>query len=62
MAWINKDDFIVFVDTILINPVGIKNAKVPASSPNTFLSDSLQAASRLDMVHALANGLAIGRT
>ena len=59
---INEDNLIVFVDAILVDPVGVQDAQVAAPLANTLLSDALQAALGLEVVNTLADGLAVGGT
>jgi hypothetical protein len=59
---IHKNDLIVFVNTILIDPVGIQNAQVATTATNTFLCDTPQAPLELEVIDTLTNGLAIGGT
>lgn len=59
---INKDDLEIFVDSILVDPVRVKNPQITASSPNTLFRDGPKATLGLDVVDTLANRLAVGST
>ena len=58
MAWVNEDNLVVLVDTVLVYPVGVQDAKVTAPLANTLLRDALQTTLRLEVVDTLADGLA----
>ena len=62
MTGIYKNNLVVFVNTILIDPVRIKNAQVSTTATNTFLCDAPQAPLELEVIDTLTNGLAIGST
>ena len=62
MVGVDKDDFIVLVNTVLVNPVGVQHAEVATSAPNTLLSNCAKASLELEVVHTLADGLAVCRT
>jgi hypothetical protein len=38
VLWVNKDDFIVLVGRVLVDPVRVKNAEVGAAATDTLLS------------------------
>jgi len=59
---VDKDDLVVFVDTILVYPVRVQDTQIAASPANTFLCDAPQAPLGLEVVDTLANGLAVGST
>ena len=62
MTWVNEDNLVVLVDTILVYPVGVQDTKVTAPLANTLLRDALQTTLGLEVVDTLADGLAVGRT
>ena len=62
MARIYKNDLVVFVNTILIDPVRIQNTQVATTATNTFLCDTPQAPLEFKVIDTLTNGLAIGGT
>ena len=62
MAWVNEDNLVVLVDTVLVHPVGVQDAKVTAPLANTLLRYALQTTLRLKVVNTLADGLAVGGT
>jgi hypothetical protein len=59
---INEDNLIVFVDAILVDPVGVKNPQVTAAPANTLLSGAPQTTLVFELVDTLANGLAVCST
>jgi hypothetical protein len=62
VARVNKNNLVVFVNTILVDPVRVENTKVAAATTDTFFGNTLQATLRLQVVHTLANRLAVGST
>ena len=62
MAWVNEDDLVVLVNTVLVNPVRVQDTQVAASLANTLFRNALQAALGLEVVDTLADGLAVGGT
>jgi hypothetical protein len=56
MGWIDKDDFVEFVASILTNPVRVKNTKVAAFATNTLLGNRFVGSGLLDL--ALTTGVA----
>lgn len=62
MIGIYKNNLVVFVNTVLIDPIGIQNAQVATTTTNTLLCDAPQAPLELELVDTLTNGLAIGST
>ena len=57
---IDKDDLVVFVDTVLVNPVRVQDSQVTTTPPNTLFRDTPQSSLGLEVVHTLMDGLAIG--
>jgi hypothetical protein len=62
VAGINEDDLIVFVYTVLIDPVGVQDTEVTAASADALLRNTLQRALGFDVVDTLADGLAVRGT
>ena len=62
MAWVNEDDLVVLVNTVLVDPVRVQDTKVAATLADTLLSHTLKATLWLEVVDTLADGLAVGRT
>lgn len=62
MTGVHKDDLVVFINTILIDPVRIQNAQVATTATNALLCDTPQASLELEMINALTDGLAVGST
>lgn len=55
---VNKDDFVVLVGRVLVDPVGVQDAQVGAAAANTLLSGRLEGALVLELVDTLVGGLA----
>lgn len=55
---VDKDDLVVLVGRILVDPVGVENAQVGATAANTLLSGGTERALVLELVHTLVGGLA----
>ena len=62
VGWVNKDNFVVLVDTILVDPVGVQDPQVSATTTNTLLCGTPQPSLELEVVDTLTNRLAIGST
>lgn len=62
MAWVDEDDLVVLVDTVLVDPVGVQDAEVAAPLADTLLGNTLETALGLEVVDTLADGLAEGST
>lgn len=59
---VNEDDFEVFVGRVLVDPVGVEDAQVGASSADTLFSGGSQRSLVLQLVHTLVGGFTIGGT
>ena len=59
---VDENDFIVLVNTILVDPVGVQDTEVAAASSDTLFSSRAETTLVLQVVNTLANGLAVGRT
>lgn len=62
MIRIDKDNLVVLVNTILVDPVRVEDAKVSASPTDTLFGHGTQTTLELEMIHTLANGFTIGST
>ena len=62
VAGVNEDDLVVLVHAVLVNPVGVQDAKVAAALADALLSDALETTLGLQVVYTLADGLAVGGT
>ena len=60
MVGVNEDNFVVLVDTILVNPVRVQDTQVTASLADTLLRYTSQTSLGLEVVDTLADGLAVG--
>ena len=48
---INKNDFVVLVSSILVNPVAVQHTEVTADTTNTAFSNGAEVASVLQLVN-----------
>lgn len=55
---VDKDDLVVLVGRVLVDPVGVENAEVGAAATDTLLSGGLEGALVLELVDTLVGGLA----
>jgi len=59
---VNEDDLVIFVYTILVNPIRVQYPEVTTASANTLFRDTPQSSLGLEVVHTLTYGFAIGST
>jgi len=62
MGRIDKDNLVVFEGRILVDPVGIENAKVSTNPSDTVFGNGLEVAVVLELVHSVGHGLTVGLT
>lgn len=62
MARVDKDDLIVLIHTVLVDPVRVEHTKVAATPSDTLLRNALQTTLGLEVVDTLTDGLAVGGT
>ena len=55
---VNEDDFVVLVGRVLVDPVGVENPKVGATTTDTLFSGGLEGSLVLELVHTLVGGFA----
>lgn len=55
---VDKDDLVVLVGRVLVDPVGVQDAQVGAAAADTLLSGALEGALVLELVDTLVGGLA----
>lgn len=55
---VDKDDLVVLVGGVLVDPVGVEDAEVGAAAADTLLSGGLEGALVLELVDTLVGGLA----
>lgn len=55
---VNKDDFVVLVGRVLVDPVGVQDAQVGAAAADTLLGGRLEGALVLELVDTLVGWLA----
>jgi len=59
---INENDFVVFVDTVLVDPIRVQYSQVTTAPTNTLFGNTPQSSLRLEVVHTLMNGFTVGGT
>ena len=62
VAWVDEDDLVVLVDTVLVDPVRVQDTKVAAPLADTLLRHALKTTLGLEVVDTLTDGLAVGGT
>jgi hypothetical protein len=62
VTWINEDDFVVLVYTVLIYPIGVQYPQVTTTPANTFFRNAPQSSLGFEVVHTLTDGFAVGGT
>lgn len=55
---VDKDNLVVLVGGVLVDPVGVEDAEVGAAAADTLLGGGLEGALVLELVHTLVGGLA----
>jgi hypothetical protein len=55
---VDKDDFVVLVGGVLVDPVGVEDAEVGAATTDTLFGDGTEGALELELVDTLVGGLA----
>ena len=58
VLWVDADDFEVLVGRILVDPVGIEDTQVGATTTNALFSGGLERSLILQLVDTLVGGLA----
>jgi hypothetical protein len=59
---IDEDDLVIFVDTVLVNPVRVQYSQVTTAPANPLFRNTSQSSLRLEVVHTLMDGFTIGGT
>jgi len=62
VARVHKDNLIILVNTVLVDPVRVQDSQVSTTPSNTFLGGTPETALELQVVDTLTNGLAVGST
>lgn len=62
VVWINEDDFVEFVSSVLTDPVRVEDSEVSASLSDSVFSDSSVGSLGLELVDTLVNGLSVDDT
>lgn len=55
---VDKDDLVVLVGRVLVDPVRVEDTEVGATSANTLLGGRLERTLVLELVHSVVGGLA----
>lgn len=55
---VDKDNLVVLVGRVLVDPVGVEDSEVGAAAADTLLSGGLEGSLVLELVHTLVGGLA----
>ena len=53
VAGVEHDDLVVFVRSVLSNPVAVKNSEISSNSGNSVFSNSFEGSGVLDLVDSL---------
>lgn len=59
---VNKNDFIVFVSGILVDPVRVQDTQVTSNSANTLLGDTSKVSGEFELIHSLVSGFSVNNT
>ena len=59
---VDKNDLVVLVDAVLVDPVRVEDTEVAAPPANTLLGDTPQTTLGLELGDTLTNRLAVGGT
>lgn len=59
---IDEDDFEKLVGGILVDPIGVQDAKVSTTASDSFLSDRAEISGELELVDSLRLGLSVNDT
>ncbi len=62
VGWVDKNDFVVLVDGVLVDPVGVEDTKVGIFASDLLLGNTLQVALKLQVVDTLMFGLTVNHT
>lgn len=62
MVGINKDNFVVFINTVLVDPVRVENAKISTASAHTLFGHRSKATLEFELIDSLSDGFTIGCT
>lgn len=57
---VDEDDLEVLVDTVLVDPVGVKHSETSTPSGNSLLSNGPQGPLELELVDSVVGGLSVG--
>ncbi len=57
---LDQDDFVILVDTILVDPVRVQHPQVSTSTTDTFFSGSSETSLEFEVVDTLSNGFTVG--
>jgi hypothetical protein len=55
VGWVNKDDFVIFVGGILVDPVRVQDTQVGSNAPNALFSNAAKISCELKLVNSLVS-------
>jgi hypothetical protein len=58
VLWVDEDDLVVLVCRVLVDPVGVEDAEVGATTADTFFGSGSEGALIFKLVHTLVGRLA----
>ena len=59
---VDEDNFIVFVNTVLVDPVGVQHPQITASPADTLLCNTPEAPLEFEVIYTLSDGVTVCRT
>lgn len=59
---IDEDNFVIFVNTVLIHPVGVQHSQISASLAHSLLSRTPETTLELEVIDTLTNGFTVSGT
>jgi len=62
VGWVDKNDFVVLVDSVLVDPVGVEDTEVAVLASDLLLGNTLQVALKLQVVDTLMFWLTVNHT
>jgi len=62
MIGVNEDDLVIFVDTVLVDPVRVQDSEVTTTPADALFRNTPQSSLGFEVVHTLMDGFTIGGT
>ena len=62
VSWVNKDDFVELVGSVLSNPIAVKDSQSTESSSNSLFSNGSEVSGSLELVDTHGSGLSSDNT